>query len=50
MAATDATEGLRGVLSRHSEQQNDVPSTELARLDLNTPGDYERALELLAPA
>lgn len=50
MAASDATEGLRGILQRHSEQQHEVPSTELARLDLNTPEDYQRALEFLAPA
>lgn len=50
MGASDEGDGLRGVLERHRDETQNVPSTSEARLDLNTPEDYKRARPVVAPA
>jgi len=44
MEATDAEEGLQGVLRRHADELTDLPMTDLCTLDMNTPEDYQAAL------
>lgn len=52
MEARDESGGLREIIEAHRDELNDVPSDELARLDVNTPDDYASALKRfsLAPA
>ncbi|KAA0241141.1 nucleotidyltransferase family protein [bacterium] len=44
MAASDATEGMRGVLHAHANTIADIPADDLCEVDINTPDDYRAAL------
>ena len=44
MAATDETEGIRGVLRAHTGEITDVPADDMGEIDINTPDDYQAAL------
>ncbi len=45
--ASDESRGLRGVLEAHAGEIHEVAvATEIARLDINTPADHARGLQL----
>lgn len=50
LAASDDTDGLRGVLEAHQGEIQDVPSDASALVDINTPQDYEDARPRAASA
>lgn len=43
LEATEADEGLRGILRRHQDQVREVECDSVCLLDLNTPGEYAEA-------
>ena len=44
-AASEAAQGLRGIIAAHAQDVHEVPvTTDIVLLDLNTPEEYERAL------
>lgn len=45
MAAEEETDGLRGVLERHSANIAEIEADEICEIDVNTPEDYEKALQ-----
>lgn len=46
---SDELEGVRDIMSRHSHEINGVEfSSPIVRVDLNTPADYQAALETYA--
>lgn len=50
MEATDSSEGLRGVLSRHAAEIHTIAAGEICLLDVNTPEEYQRARPAAATA
>ncbi|GAB4326566.1 MAG: hypothetical protein Kow0010_09680 [Dehalococcoidia bacterium] len=47
LEASDADEGLRGILARHAGEVVDIPADEVCLLDINTPEEYTAAHEAL---
>ncbi|MCK9518938.1 MAG: nucleotidyltransferase family protein [Dehalococcoidia bacterium] len=45
MAADEQTDGLRGVLEKHRDSIAEFEADEVCGIDMNTPEDYEQALQ-----
>lgn len=50
MNATEESQGLAGVLAKHASELASYPSTDLCLLDINTPEEYQAAIERLGVA
>ena len=49
-AASEAAQGLRGIIAAHAQEVHEVSvTTDIVLLDLNTPEEYERALRQYRP-
>jgi CTP:molybdopterin cytidylyltransferase MocA len=49
LAASDATDGLRGVLRNHSGEMNSIEGDSVYVLDMNTRADYDEAVRSFGP-